>query len=311
MTTCISNMMNDMHRLNGKCNLYTSVQSFPGQFDLKGLDYSKCLITLIPLDFDGIESGATAMLDFHIAMDKENLRHVVVWSGGGAHGYVLTEPYQPKYAISCIAGAQDYIGDLCGHHTDPPTRGRPDQIFRLPYTLNVKRKLFCTPLSYDQIHNFDISMATKPNKSPVIFGGELLNLSQFDDDSRQPNKLDMSSYIDDTTFDPSITDVDFDRACIESFINKGEVGNTKRYWFFMHLKDKNLRVEEAIHIARVNLHGPELEHSIHEGQVGRIWNTGYRFPAPPICCERLKVYCKRENCTVYKDWSTKEVYKYV
>ena len=267
MVLSFDDLILDMKRLNGRCNLYTSVQSFPGQTEMLGMKYSNCLVNLIPLDFDGMDVGVSAAISSHESLIDENIKHLITWSGGGSHCWVFTQPYKPKYAISCIAGAQDYIGNLGGYYTDPPTRGRPDQIFRLPYTKNIKRGLYCTPvndpLKMLSMREKDLHyIAGKPELNPIIHDGDLLDLSQFDDDSRQPNILDLTKYIDDTSYNPTIKDVKYDRACINSFIKEGRIGNTKRYWFFMHLKDKNLRVEEAIHIARQKLHGQELEHAI-------------------------------------------------
>ena len=117
--------------------------------------------------------------------------------------------------------------------------------------------------------------------------------------------------MDDTMYNPSIMEVEFDRSCIKDFVEEGRVGNNKRYWFFMHMKSKGLRVEEAIYLARENLYGPELEHAIQEGQIERIWRTGYQFPNPPVCMERLSTYCKKDECPIFKKWSKQEVSKYV
>lgn len=315
ITMSLDSMLQCIMRLNGKSNLYTSLYAFKKINGDGRPNYDTAVINKILFDFDGVEQGQEEMLNFHIAMERENIMHTIDWSGGGAHGYVFCTPYIAEHPSGCIAHMQDYIAEIAGISYDPAVRGRPSQIVRFPGTLNIKRRIFCIPLIHEQIHDFNMSMALNPKgQMAEIIEGELLTPKDYD--TPLPGDS-LSLSIGDQIYEAPIDDIEIDRACIQKFLDEKEVGNQRRFWWYLHLKDKKFTFDESIAISRKYFGENEFEHSIEEGQARKIFESGYIFPPPPHCIEKMKHVddgkgaCNQQECEVYKNWVMKEVEKYV
>ncbi len=184
-----------INRLNGKVRLFSSVYNFTGSqhFDKISLDLDK-----IFFDFDGPEAFENTMaFTFHLR--KANLKHLLLFSGGGYHVYLFTKGYENlKNKKACLTNVHDYfLKEYCCHF-DKAIFGDIARVATIPNTWNTKRQRYCIPIFANEIikgFEYHSNLAKEQRFEFEINGEELFDVSGFDSSEESSYEVEVTEEV--------------------------------------------------------------------------------------------------------------------
>jgi hypothetical protein len=155
---------------NGYKRLYYSLYSLPHRI---------VLVNKIFFDFDGLDKWEEVKR-IHFQLKQDNIKHLVLFSGGGFHLYIFTNPKwlaKEQLYYNQLKLIEKY--DMKG--VDEKVLGDVARLAAIPYTYNVKRKRFviplkeeCFELSVDEIKE----LTTQQIHDWEMFGSVLVDLEE-------------------------------------------------------------------------------------------------------------------------------------
>ena len=164
---------------NGFTSCYGSIYSF-GQFNqLTGRPiYDSANVSHIYLDLDG-EHCKEDMIKIHQYLLKEDIKHWLMFSGGGYHIYIFCIPISNlivDFSVSeALASYQNHLGELLDIEICSSCRGNLSKVSRIPNTWHIKQKRFSIPITDPYVDH--PKLANVPNWNIKIFGTKLIDLS--------------------------------------------------------------------------------------------------------------------------------------
>jgi hypothetical protein len=167
-------------RLNGKVRIFSSVYNFTANsvFDKFNLDLDK-----IFFDFDGEKAIENAKL-FAKCLIEQNLKHLILFSGGGFHIYLFTIGYSElKNKKACLTNAHKYLIDKYKIDVDKAIIGDIARVATVPNTWNTKRKRYCIPVTIEDLnkgYEHISELAKEQNFDFTLYGTKLFDISSFD-----------------------------------------------------------------------------------------------------------------------------------
>jgi hypothetical protein len=170
-----------INRLNGKVRIFASVYNFTANpvFDKINLDLDK-----IFFDFDGDQAKDNLMaLTFHLR--KLDLKHLILFSGGGFHVYLFTTGYDRlKNKKMCLTNVHRYFMKEYSITFDQAIVGDIARVATVVNTWNTKRKRFCIPITMNEILSMSYEqISEKAKKQRFDFepcGSKLFDVSSYD-----------------------------------------------------------------------------------------------------------------------------------
>lgn len=203
----------------------------------------------------------------HRYLKKQNIRHNVVFSGGGFHIYVYTNsPELMNKKATLYNAVMGFVDELELDHVDSQTVGDFSRITRVPNSWNFKehRQLFCIPLgerhismTYSEIQE----EAEDQNFDYDTWGEKKLDLNEFDSESVSYSRVDHERpefSKDYEVGDLQIDDVDVPR-CIQRLLEKGkQEGHLKyrdRFIILTWFKERGLSKEATDKCAKKHFKG--------------------------------------------------------
>ncbi len=184
-----------INRLNGKVRLFSSVYNFTGSqhFDKISLDLDK-----IFFDFDGTEAFEN-MMAFTFHLREANIKHLLLFSGGGYHVYVFTKGYKNlKNKKACLMNVHDYfLKEYCCHF-DRAIFGDVARVATIPNTWNTKRQRYCIPIFANEIikgFEYHSNLAKEQRFDFEIKGEELFDVSGFDSAEESTYEIEVTEEV--------------------------------------------------------------------------------------------------------------------
>ena len=176
--------INDNNTFN---NVFTSVYSFSKtRCNWSGVekgDFAYAKINKVFFDFD----EDTCWHDsnkLHLWCEKNNIKHVINFSGLGYHVYVFINGEKIIFRKSCLTNIHTWFIRKLQLQLDEHIIGDLSRLTRIPNTYNLRRKKWCIPLTRTQFEKGDEhvrKLADSQNfVNKVIMKSELLNIDRFD-----------------------------------------------------------------------------------------------------------------------------------
>lgn len=173
---------------------------------------------------------------------KQNLRHLIIFSGHGFHLYIKSKETELQNAKVALENYHRFLQEKSDINIDPAVIGDTARVVGIPGTLNTKRNRFVVFVNqkmldrgYMWISNY-ARYNKKTNKAKLgriqIFPGDAVDLQQFDGErmyERKPFELDESN-IPDINDDSEIALLP---VCVKRMLKsllKYEAGYDERYY---------------------------------------------------------------------------------
>lgn len=267
-------VQNNVH----KTDIYTTVYSYDDiqvfSYKKYNIDTATTIVDKVFLDLDPEGKGQECwenVQKLHRGLKEENLRHNILFSGGGFHIYVYAEYTALQNERKAVRNAAYSLVEKYGvdeEFVDTSVIGDFSRITRVPNSFNHKknRKRYCIPLNdshfnltYDEI----CKEADEPNFDYDTWGTEKLNLVDFDRDmkfdlelnTKTTNRFDIEA---GELAGKSISDVDLPR-CLERLLQAGKEGehisHDERFVLIKWMSDMMIDIEDANKILREHLLG--------------------------------------------------------
>jgi len=283
-----------LDRLNGKVRIFSTVYNFIANqaFDKINLDLDK-----IFFDFDG-ENAIKETKLLAKELSKQNLKHLIFFSGGGFHIYLFTKGYESlKNKKACLTNVHKYFINKYKINVDKAVVGDIARVATIPNTWNTKRKRFCIPVTMEDLSEGYEHISEKAKEQHfnfIIYGTELFDVSSFDG-SEDYNYYEME------VSEEIRKEIDEDALlstmpkCLSAMLAKANsgirVGWRGRFLLLVYLRDKGILYGNACDIITKYLkhikHGvTESNHCIREErQARRVYGQDETlFPS----CEQIK-----------------------
>jgi len=176
----------NVNKHNGKRRVFATIFNYVNSSQQQPL-----LIDKVWFDMDS-ENGFENLKKLHAWAKENSYKHLLVFSGGGFHFYLLTKNFDdlqnPKFALREV---QEFIAN-----TNKLTIGRPDiadidehirgnvaQIATVPNTFNTRRRRYCIPLTEEDLEKGKEHIRQKAKSQAfdfVWYGTELFDISTYD-----------------------------------------------------------------------------------------------------------------------------------
>tara|TARA_Y100000034_G_scaffold136342_1_gene212300 strand:- start:2784 stop:3761 length:978 start_codon:yes stop_codon:yes gene_type:complete len=186
---------------------------------------------------------------FHKFFVKEDIKHLIVFSGNGFHFYFFTTKYKnlkkPKEALRNVHLYFIKVLNLTygsnGDDVESKLIGDIKRIIRIPNTYNKKANLYCIPLSSKDLEKnifFLRDKAKSQNFEYIYYGSKYVNLSKFDSDKieQKTNSIGFSNV--DIKYISKFTINDFHDCVKKLLLNPKLVKNQHRFFFAKYCREK-------------------------------------------------------------------------
>ena len=185
---------------NKKKTIYYSIYSCDEKKDNKCncnqeiTDWHFCNTNIdkIVFDIDNLNS-LNIVKKFHSYLLKHNLKHLILFSGAkGFHVYIFTQTlHKLKNPKNTLLNAHNYfinqlnlkVNSNGNSDIDSHILGDVSRLMRFPNTLHLDSKLYCIPLTTEDLilgKSHIMNKAQKQNFIFTFYGKELLEISNFD-----------------------------------------------------------------------------------------------------------------------------------
>lgn len=269
----IHNSIDFYHHINNG-NSIKNVYSSLYECDEQG-KYQHSEIDKIFFDFDSDKSYDDICL-LHNKLSEENIKHLMVFSGGGFHLYIFTQNGKGlKNNKIALTNVHDYYCKMLNLDLDKHIRGDISRITRVPNTFNTKRRRYCIPISNDDIKEgfeFIREKAKKQSFKYIYYGRELLDMKQFDNGSTFNNQ---NTEIDIET----LNQIDKDEILkklpvfIGALLLDGNCNWRERFLIILYLRDLGYTKKEVVELLKGYLTPKKFKHCVlEERQVDYIFH---------------------------------------
>jgi hypothetical protein len=275
-------------------------------------------------DFDGLTDDVVSEVEqFVFNLKKDNIKHLVCFSGGGFHVYIFNENYVD---IDSKKGTllnlhNHFINEYKLKNVDRSVIGDIARIATVPNTFNFKRKKFCVPLTYDKLFNIDfdtIGESQEKINQDFISGKTSFDISNFNTDEIQFDSLTEEDVPDIKTRDILLSqDIKNDKilneipVCVKDVLLSGRekyIGTYERMLIIVYFRDSGYPIGNIVEIIKQYLTTSrkgvkEWQHCLKEKQIEFIFSSGYKYVFPT--CESLmeREYCKLNDfCDFSKEY---------
>lgn len=188
--------INLINRYNGIVNCYSNVYKITPNGG-----YGDTIDKLF-FDLDNPKTCWEATKRMHNTLCKEDIKHVVLLSGGGYHVYVFTKMEQLQNKKNAIANAQHEIAKMCDVVIGTPKEADIDRhvigdiarIARIPNTWNISRRRFCVYLLEEDFNKTDEEIKLEAKQQKIkrqMFGTKLFDIKAYDSEPTM-NSLEYS-----------------------------------------------------------------------------------------------------------------------
>lgn len=293
-------------KYNGISDCYRTVYNFLRTIKnsrFPRIEYNSAIIDKVFFDFDNeidkkgkkIQCNSFKnMLNCHNNLLKDNIKHVINFSGRGFHVYAyvrIEEIINKKNALTLFV---DKYTDYC----DPAVKGDLARISRIPFTMNIKSRNYCIPINQfciDQGFNFiknisqDLRIYKSYNITQEIFGKFNGILADFDKPPVKEFKSKNYDNLDDNfTFDSNNMP-----KCLQGTIENSNAGYHQRYLFYTFTKECGISLESAIKLSIKQWNRKKLYHTLNEE---RLPHGIYKYDLPVPNPETIESYGLCEKC---------------
>jgi hypothetical protein len=278
---------------NGRTTVFSSLYAFDKINSDGKPDYDSARIGHLFFDLDG-DNCHTNVNRLHEYFIRENLQHMIFFSGGGFHTYVRCcgSIRDKKSAIfNAVTDVADKVGLTVGinEHSDidAHTVGNLAQLVRVPNTWNIKRKKFCIPVNEDLL-NQDLhavqTYAEKQHFQLTTFGEQSLDLTLFDREPIEKYRIPVMDFGDSIGIDN--INIDSFPPCIKALLTKKLIKHRQRFIVIEYCKEIGLPLKDTISLLKHYLEPRVYNHCVYEErQPVFIYRRGdLGFPG----CEKLR-----------------------
>lgn len=248
---------------NGKKNIYDSVYWYHDEPNSKN-----AIVDKIFLDFDYDDDFIFLDNIRRIAkvLHRQDIRFYIRFSGRGFHLFILLEDKKLKNPKAAIRKYVNELHNRTDTTSDVSVIGDTRRVCRSLYTKNLKTKLYCIPLSYDDLIRltyYEICDKAKTCPSTkvvydILHDGDLLDISKYDEDIVQGKQqniyVDVSNIKIDNEFPP----------CIKRLLSISDLGYHERMQVICYLRDDGYLEEEIESILEQSLSVEKFIHCIEE-----------------------------------------------
>jgi len=264
-------------------------------------------------DFDQLDTAIIDIQNVHHWLMENNYKHIMFFSGGGFHIYVMCKNYKKienkeTTLKATLSNAQKFVLKSCGlqfgKEVDPTCKGDLARIATMPNTWNTKRRRYCISISEEDIHKGYEHIKEKAIHKRFryyYYGHKIFDISNF-----------IEKGLDEIEA-PEITEIEKCRIlsddllkelpkCIQKILVEKKLGNRKRFLTIVYLREKGYTKGEVCEIFKKYLNPIEAKHCIvEEHQVNDLFTTASRrrifFPNCKILKEEgicpMKSFCKK------------------
>jgi len=296
---------------NKRSTIFTSLYAFDktNKNQTRGI-YNSARIRQIYYDIDTPKTIEPVQILHEYCLDQ-NYLHCFFCSGGGFHTYIATKyPNNLKNKKGAVTNAQIHIADelrlkigvnngevdIDGHII-----GNVAQLVRVPGSYNLKRKLYCVPVTRQDLQT-DLETIQKKARKQIpgvyVYGKEYLDLAPFDSEPvTEKYEFDIVPLgvaqgsigiekINVKTFPP----------CIKSLTEKRLLSHRERYILIIYCRELGLLIADTIALLQKFLDPKTLYHCLRQ-EKQPYWcyrRTDLMFPS----CETLKAegLCTDQTC---------------
>ena len=293
---------------NGRKNVYATIYSFKkinnGKF-YKYPDYDTAIVDKVFFDLDS-KNSVENIQTIHKILLAEDIKHTLIFSGGGFHCYVSTTICELNNKKDTVENMQRHIAKLCNLNIGEPELSDLDEhiigdiarISRIPNTYNLKRKCFCIPIKEEDFEKFKVlpdfkafAQVQRPMKFKW-YGKKKLESDKFDFISKEKQNI-YNIEIPDGKIDIA----DFGEERMWNCIKKMLVDRSNHklwYWGVIWLREMGFNKEEAKDICkkymskykRTDIGRNDYEHALlHDGLFEMVYRKRVDSFFPT--CEKL------------------------
>ena len=335
-----------VNKYNTKISLYYSLYKCSKKVNANcscsiGIDkYHSCNGLIDKVFFDNDTFDIANILKVHEFLLKINYRHLIIFSGyKGFHLYIFTQNYENiKYSKTVLLLVQKYLINLLKLGVkdyliiDTQVLYDVNRIVRIPNTLNLKSKLYCIPISYDDLLKGKEHILNKAKKQNFIFNyyGEIfLDMKIFDKIHNKNIQVETEKkYINmDNSIDKNVR-IDINKSkiledippCLQNFLLNSYTNWRQRFWIIKWFVDKGYSKQEIKEIMKeflslkfkLNTNQNNYEHFLQERQLDYVFKSLSLFSCSKIkselCCplQNIKDKCSQiiEDPIYYMDKSS-------
>ena len=242
-----------LKKVNGRKNVYTSIYAFANlksnQYNQLVPEYSSAIVDKIFFDFD-TETCFENVKKLHEVFWKEQVQHIIIFSGKGFHLYAFCEVSHLDNKKEAIKNAQKHFADKAGLTVGDPhicdldstVFGDVAQVARVPNTYNIKHKRWCFPIRAIELVGTTFedlkkkASEEKPytlNRAPIVYGTKKIDMKLFDyippTEHKEGFEIPMLEHLQ------NISDEKF-WPCVENMIVKRS-GCHPWYWATVYFRD--------------------------------------------------------------------------
>ena len=190
-------------------------------------------------DFDS-HKAYDIVLKFHDWLKSKNVKHSVVFSGGGFHLYIFIKPvkldrntlYQAHWHFINALGLK-VISDPHESDVDSHILGDVRRVATIPGTFNIRRKRFAIALTEDELMSGldkiqDLAKHTQRFEVPVI-GNELYVLENVSNSAVKTANIELPAVNIDL---PATDELKMFPPCVQAILlNVNELGDWRGRWY--------------------------------------------------------------------------------
>ena len=226
--------------------------------------YDTAIIDKLFFDFDANQDCWNECDKLHQYLKKENIQHIIIWSGKGYHLLVNSNPLLFKNPKSTIYNAQIYFIKKLNLKCDMQVIGDHSRLRRIPNSYHPKAERFCIYLSEEDFskgYEYCKEKAKKQNFKKEIIGEKLFDLKLFDYESEK-----YSSPIPELDFESS-ENANYLQNCpneIKKLLAKENAGWKDRFLIILFFRDSGYNIKETKQILKNHLSEKKFKHCIYE-----------------------------------------------
>ena len=286
-----------LNEVNGLMNCYTSIykirkDEFKYKNGRKIRDYKSVVINKIYFDLDTFSTCWNSTKKMHdILLNKLDLQHCIILSGGGFHIYVITKdfkledlsPETPRTEERLKIVIRNAFNDLLlqinkfldeknkitvGNpkkcDIDYHVRGDIARIARIPNTWHPKRKRYSIPIfSSDFDKSFDeiLEISKNQREGVEIFGNNKLELSQYDRNIAEIIECELNDIKTINVNSNSV--ISLLPLFIQNLLVSGEDGHRARYLTILSMKIRGFPKSLAIDVCKQYWSNKKFHHALY------------------------------------------------
>lgn len=290
-------MLHYVNKYNQITRIWVSVYNYIAQ------EQDKDLLDVDKIFFD-LDDEKTMFADICVLHDyclKNNLRHIMFFSGRGFHFYLMTKNYdQLQNKKQALTNAHHFFVKALNVKIDEHIIGDIARVATFPNTWNGKRRRFCIPIDeVDLANGYDFirEKALGQQFNYRWYGWELYDISRHDSETNGDFELvqltpEQKRRINENKVLRELP------PCLSRVLTKEHVGWRDRFLVICYLRDKGYMKPEVLEILSKFLSTRDFRHCIQEErQVDVLFRRQeYMFPN----CENLRLegYClSKRNCS--------------